>query len=140
MKENNNEVISKIRSTILHFKREFFDHAFSSEILHKLWNFEWKIDTIKMLNGDIKKIDDWQRKIESANDLKILPIELIDFIKGEISKAEGLILGGRNIFKEKITLENLRKMVEEVSSIKIDLSTECGHLLSENNKSINLEN
>jgi hypothetical protein len=45
MREKDPQVFAKICQTILHFKREFFDHGFASEVLHKLWSFEWSIDT-----------------------------------------------------------------------------------------------
>jgi hypothetical protein len=80
-----------------------------------------------MMNSDKKKLAEWQKKLAHANELKILPMGLIEFLSSEILLAEELILGGRAIFKESVSLDHLAKMALDVSNSKIDLNDECGH-------------
>lgn len=76
MQKFDKEILSKINQTLVSLKREFFDHGFASEILHNLWSFEWSIDTLKMIFvSDKKKVSEWQKRYENANELKILPAE-----------------------------------------------------------------
>ena len=139
MKKIDKEMLIKINQTLVSLKRSFFDHSFSCEILHELWSFEWSIDTLKMVFiSDKKKVADWQKRFENANELKVLPAEQINFIKDEIALAEKLILGGRNIFKSKIMLESLKDMTEKLESCRIDLSDECNHLFENYQKADNL--
>ena len=91
------------------------------------------------MNSDKKKLAEWQKKLAHANELKILPMGLIEFLSSEILQAESLILGGRSIFKESVSLDHLAKMALDVSNSKIDLNDECGHLVMTNDKAKSLQ-